>query len=233
MAFVRKEMVKLPSIREMMWDADAADLARVRSPRELPAYHGESLRPLTRSVETLDQTNIYSAMGAGRKTTLLSMDFALLNERSSSADDSQAKSTVLARSTSPSTTAEDRDNRKESPKACRTRWTPEEDELLLKLVSKHGARKWEQLAVHFPNRKGPQLRSRWCHSLADMESKRPFTPAEDEWIMEGYRRFGAKWKYIASFMEHRLPNDVLNRAKALQRLLKSKHASVNVQTTLD
>ncbi|KAF5354551.1 hypothetical protein D9758_011205 [Tetrapyrgos nigripes] len=58
-------------------------------------------------------------------------------------------------------------------------WTPEEDELLLKLFAKHGSA-WQEIKEHFRNRRGLQCRNRCCHLLGTRSKKgRPKLPRFD------------------------------------------------------
>jgi hypothetical protein len=58
-------------------------------------------------------------------------------------------------------------------------WTPEEDELLLKLFAKHGSA-WQEIKEHFRNRRGLQCRNRCCHLLGTRSKKgRPKVPRFD------------------------------------------------------
>nr|GMD94619.1 transcription factor MYB44-like [Ipomoea batatas] len=45
-------------------------------------------------------------------------------------------------------------------------WSPEEDELLTRLVEKHGARNWSLISKSIPGRSGKSCRLRWCNQLS-------------------------------------------------------------------
>ncbi|PRQ22901.1 putative transcription factor MYB-HB-like family [Rosa chinensis] len=45
-------------------------------------------------------------------------------------------------------------------------WSPEEDDLLRKLVQRHGARNWTLISKSIPGRSGKSCRLRWCNQLS-------------------------------------------------------------------
>jgi len=96
-------------------------------------------------------------------------------------------------------------------------WSLSEDELLCDLVQKHGAQNWIMLSRHFPSRSAMQLRARWAHTLSNPNSKRPFTAAEDAFILSSHSKYGNAWSLIASRMDDRLGNRVKNRFTALTK----------------
>uniref|UniRef100_A0A7S1XHT9 Uncharacterized protein n=1 Tax=Erythrolobus australicus TaxID=1077150 RepID=A0A7S1XHT9_9RHOD len=97
------------------------------------------------------------------------------------------------------------------------RWTPEEDELLCKLVSEFGAKRWKRFEQHFPGREGFHIRAHWKHHFENAESKRPFSAKDDEELLAAYKILGAQWSRIARQMDRRIDNDVKNRFKLLMR----------------
>ncbi|GJN14120.1 hypothetical protein PR202_gb00903 [Eleusine coracana subsp. coracana] len=69
-------------------------------------------------------------------------------------------------------------------------WTPEEDELLRRAVSRHGARSWTVIGAEVPGRSGKSCRLRWCNQLSPGVERRAFTPEEDDVIVEAHARYG-------------------------------------------
>lgn len=50
-------------------------------------------------------------------------------------------------------------------------WSDAQDDLVRKLVNKHGARKWSFIARFIPGKRGKQVRERWCNHLNPLISK--------------------------------------------------------------
>ncbi|KAJ1420088.1 SANT/Myb domain [Sesbania bispinosa] len=56
-------------------------------------------------------------------------------------------------------------------------WSPEEDAILSRLVSKFGARNWSLIARGIAGRSGKSCRLRWCNQLDPSVKRKPFTGA--------------------------------------------------------
>jgi len=54
-------------------------------------------------------------------------------------------------------------------------WSPEEDAILSRLVSKFGARNWSLIARGISGRSGKSCRLRWCNQLDPSVKRRAFT----------------------------------------------------------
>ena len=54
-------------------------------------------------------------------------------------------------------------------------WSPEEDAILSRLVSKFGARNWSLIARGLAGRSGKSCRLRWCYQLDPAVKRKPFS----------------------------------------------------------
>lgn len=61
-------------------------------------------------------------------------------------------------------------------------WSPEEDAILSRLVTKFGARNWSTIARGIPGRSGKSCRLRWCNQLDPYVKRKPFTGMRHSFI---------------------------------------------------
>mmetsp|Transcript_7240 Transcript_7240/g.19389 ORF Transcript_7240/g.19389 Transcript_7240/m.19389 type:complete len:149 (+) Transcript_7240:92-538(+) len=115
--------------------------------------------------------------------------------------------------------AKSRENQGSSGTNRKTRrfWSIEENEVLTRLIERHGASNWAKLAESFDNCSAAQLRAHWAHTLSDTLSGRPYTAEEDAYILRMRQRIGNRWSKIAAGMEHRTGNGIKNRFRTLSR----------------
>jgi hypothetical protein len=92
----------------------------------------------------------------------------------------------------------------------RSKFRPEEDEILRGLVDRFGTNSWSEIACAIPGRNARQCRDRWKHYLVS-EVRRPWTPDEDAILLEKLQVFGFKWTRIAGFFTERTDFDVKTR----------------------
>lgn len=91
------------------------------------------------------------------------------------------------------------------------KWTENEDSLLKELVLRIG-KNWSKIADSFPNRTAAQISSRWEKCLDPNLHKGPFTPEEDEKIIQYVKENGPKdWRPLSELLGVRSPKQCRER----------------------
>jgi len=110
-------------------------------------------------------------------------------------------------------------------KQKKARFTQEEDEQLLELVSKYGQDNWSLVASKMNNRNERQVRDRWKNNLCPVVNKNPWTEEEDARLVELYNELGPRWVKIATLFENRTDVSLKSRWLVLKRKEKHTHKS--------
>ncbi|OHT10055.1 Myb-like DNA-binding domain containing protein [Tritrichomonas foetus] len=90
-------------------------------------------------------------------------------------------------------------------------WTPDEDEMLLNAVGKHGTKNWSLIASMVPRRNGKQCRERWSGMLDPDINRNPWTREEDQILIEYHSKYGNKWAKISEMLPGRSRISLRNR----------------------
>lgn len=92
----------------------------------------------------------------------------------------------------------------------RTKWTPEEDQLLKTLCMRRRCN-WNLIQRKFPSKSLAALQRRWANKLDPAINKSRWTHEEDELIVQLHTEIGGDWKAIASKLQGRPSTSVKNR----------------------
>ncbi|WVZ76948.1 hypothetical protein U9M48_024860 [Paspalum notatum var. saurae] len=69
----------------------------------------------------------------------------------------------------------------------------EEDEILTKMVAKHGLKNWQTIASAIPGRDGKQCRIRWTRSLDPAINKEDWSEQEELKLIRAHQIYGNQW----------------------------------------
>ena len=105
-------------------------------------------------------------------------------------------------------------------------WRKHEDEELLQLIAKHGAKRWSYIASLMPGgRRGKQCRDRYLNHLRPGIVIGEWTTEEEQILVEGHKALGTKWAALAKLLPGRPENAIKNHWHATMRCKWTKLAA--------
>lgn len=106
------------------------------------------------------------------------------------------------------------------------KFSAEEDSKLHELVKKYGENNWYYIAQEMDGRNIRQCRERWRNYLSPEVKNGPWTKEEDDLLFYSYKRYGPKWKFIASFFPDRTDINIKSRWQVHTRLFMRQKKSI-------
>jgi myb proto-oncogene protein len=99
----------------------------------------------------------------------------------------------------------------------RSKFTSNEDQLLLQLVGKFGNQNWQEIAKSFPDRTIRQLRERYNLYFDTRLNFTSWTEEDEQILIDSHKKYGNSWKKISQqLLPNRSDNEIRNRFKKIQ-----------------
>lgn len=102
-------------------------------------------------------------------------------------------------------------------KSHKSKFTKEDDRLLMELVNGMDPVDWAVVASKMRNRNSRQCRERWQNYLNPSLVQSEWSPEDDGLILQKYNELGHRWNAISRFFKGRSGNSIRNRFMMIQR----------------
>ena len=103
------------------------------------------------------------------------------------------------------------------------KFSPEEDERLTKIVSELGDSNWKRISELMGTRNYRQCRERWVNYLSPNVCRDPWTPEEDNLLVQKFKELGSQWSTISKFFKNRTDVNVKNRWVVISKQSKQQY----------
>ncbi|XP_023634618.1 transcription factor MYB3R-1 isoform X2 [Capsella rubella] len=101
-----------------------------------------------------------------------------------------------------------------------------EDNTIIALVERYGAKKWSTISQHLPGRIGKQCRERWHNHLNPLINKNAWTQEEELTLIRAHQIYGNKWAELMKLLPGRSDNSIKNHwNSSVKKKLDSYYAS--------
>jgi hypothetical protein len=118
---------------------------------------------------------------------------------------------------------------KAKQKWIRDKFSPEEDELLLRFAAANETPDWASISKQMPRRNARQCRERYIYYLSPGINTAKWTDEEDELLLAKYEEIGRKWVLMAEFFQNRTDTMLKNRFNVLLRRARRFHERQKVK----
>lgn len=116
----------------------------------------------------------------------------------------------------------------------RSKFTPEEDQKLVYIVSTTPEIKWSKVAELMKNKTSRQCRERYKNYLAKGINQSPWTPEEDQVLLKAYQEIGPCWSHMTSLFQGRTCVNIKNHyAKIKNKIEKPEKSDIQVENNLN
>lgn len=108
-----------------------------------------------------------------------------------------------------------------SPRSLpKQKFTEEDDQKLREIINEIGTKSWPDIAAAMGNRNARQCKERWENYLSPSINNSPFTPEEDQLLLQKQKEIGSKWVQMRNFFDRRTDAALKNRWQMLIRKQK-------------
>ena len=108
--------------------------------------------------------------------------------------------------------------KKEGTHRTNRKFTAQEDALLKKLVHEMGENCWNELASKMKRRNARQCHDRWFNYLSPKINNSPWTPEEDEMLINLCYSLNGKWVKVSKRVNGRTDTQIKNRWNTLKKI---------------